>query len=345
MSDGHNSQRNLSPTEAAERFIAKRENKNTEKTVRFYRNRLQDFLHWSEENGIETMRDLDGWWLDEYERFLESGDNAPTTVRGKMMALDQLLQYCASIEVVDEDLPRKLEVPTLSKEEETCDDMLETDDAQKLLSFFRDSTRHYGTSQHVMLELLWHVGGRISCFRALDYEDWDPDEQKLKFRNRPGTRLKEGDQHERNVAVPEPVADALEYWIERERPRKRDENGRKPLLTTTRGRASDSTVRCWSYQATQPCLYTGCPHNDRRESCKFTQRQHSSKCPSSRGPHAVRTGSITWQLNKGLSYVEVAQRVASSPETIRRYYDKPDYDEQLARRRPNTEDLDVLDDS
>lgn len=43
--------------------------------------------------------------------------------------------------------------------------------------------------------------------------------------------------------------------------------------------------------------------------------------------------------------MEVAQRVAASPETIRRYYDKPDYDEQLARRRPNTEDLDVLDES
>lgn len=102
-------------------------------------------------------------------------------------------------------------MPTLSKEEETSDDMLEADDAQKLLSFFRDSTRHYGTSQHVMLELEWHVGGRISCFRALDLEDWDPDEQKLKFRTRPGTRLKGGEKHERNVAVPEPVAEALDF--------------------------------------------------------------------------------------------------------------------------------------
>ena len=40
--------------------------------------------------------------------------------------------------------------------------------------------------------------------------------------------------------------------------------------------------------------------------------------------------------------MRVAERVAASPETIRRYYDKPDYDEQLARRRPDTEDMDVL---
>lgn len=334
--------RDLSPVEAAERFIAKRENKNTEKTVRSYANRLRGFVHWADENGIETMRELDGWWIDEYERHIESSGDAPATVQGKMSSLDQLLQYCVSIEVVDEDLPRKLEVPKLSKEEETSDDMLEAENARKLLAFYRDSIRHHGTIQHVILELLWHIGGRISCFRALDFDDWNPDERKLNFRSRKGTRLKEGTEHERNVAVPEPVAEALEHWITRERPQKRDDNGREPLLTTSHGRASESSVRCWAYQATQPCLHTGCPHNDRRESCKFTERQHSSKCPSSRGPHAIRTGSITWQLNRGLSYVEVADRVASSPETIRRYYDKPDYDEELARRRPNTADLDLI---
>lgn len=335
-------QRDLSPVEAAERFIARRQNKNTYRTVRSYRNRLNEFVAWTEENDIETMRDLDGWWLDEYERYLETTENAPTTIKGKMSALNQLLQYCATIEVVDEDLPEKCEPPKLSKAEETSDDLLEADDAREYLSFFRDSTQHYGTIQHVVLELIWHIGGRISCFRALDYGDWKPGERKLKFRHRPPTRLKKEGEHERNVVVCEPVADALNFWIERERPEKRDENGRRPLLTTTHGRASESSVRCWAYQATQPCLYTGCPHNRQRDSCEYIQRQHSSKCPSSRAPHAIRTGSITWQLNNGISYVKVAKRAAASPETIRRYYDKPDYDEELERRRPDTENLDIL---
>jgi len=55
----------------------------------------------------------------------------------------------------------------------------------------------------------------------------------------------------------------------------------------------------------------------------------------------IRTGSITWQLNQGLDYVKVAKRVAASPETIRRYYDKPDHEQELERRRPQTQDLDV----
>ncbi|WP_144240053.1 tyrosine-type recombinase/integrase [Haladaptatus cibarius] len=334
--------RNLSPVEAAERFIAARENRNSQKTVRSYRNRLNEFVAWAEENDIESMRDLDGWWLDEFERYLETTENAPTTIKGKMSALNQLLQYCASIEVVDERLPEKCEPPKLTREEETSDDLLASEDAKEYLAFYRDSTKHYGTIQHVVLELIWHIGGRISCFRALDYGDWYPDQRKLEFRHRPPTRLKKEGRHERNVLVCEPVAEALDFWRERERPEKRDDNGRRPLLTTSHGRASDSSIRCWAYQATQPCLYTGCPHNSDRESCSYTQRQHSSKCPSSRGPHAIRTGSITWQLNNGISYVKVAKRAAASPETIRRYYDKPDYDEELERRRPETENLDIL---
>lgn len=105
------------------------------------------------------MSELDGWLLEEYERYLEQTGVAPATVRGKLSSLDQLLQYCASIEVVDDDLPDKLEVPTLSKSEQTSDKKLDADDARPLLEFFRESMRHKGTAQHVVLELMWHVGG------------------------------------------------------------------------------------------------------------------------------------------------------------------------------------------
>jgi|GEM_PF-5634588 len=33
------------------------------------------------------------------------------------------------------------------------------------------------------------------------------------------------------------------------------------------------------------------------------------------------------------------------PETIRRYYDKADLDDELARRSPETDDLDILGDA
>jgi site-specific recombinase XerD len=339
-------QRDLSPSGAAERFISKRRNKNTDKTVRSYETRLRQFVRWTQDHDdVEVMRDLDGWTIDEYERFLDERGDAPSTVKGKLVALKQLAKYCARLDVVDDDLPEKVEMPTLSKDEQTSDKKLDAADARRLLEYYRESTSDYGTIQHVTLELLWHIGGRISCFRALDLGDYDHENRVLRFRHRPPTRLKDGSEHERDVALPKPIADALNFYIERERHEKRDSNGRTTLLTTRFGRPAGSTIQTWGYQATQPCVAVSCPHNRRRERCEYTEKSHASKCPSSRAPHAIRTGSITWQLNRGLSYVKVAERVASSPETIRRYYDKADLSDELARRRPETDDLDILNDS
>ncbi|WP_380675526.1 tyrosine-type recombinase/integrase [Salinigranum sp. GCM10025319] len=345
MSDSrdHSPQRELTPDEAVSRFIAKRRNKNTDKTVRSYHQRLRQFLRWTwERDDVEVMRDIDGWIIDEYERHLDERGDAPTTVKGKMSALKELMKYCVQLDVVDETLPDRVELPRLSKEEQTSDTMLEAPDARLLLEHYRQSKRDYGTVHHVILELMWHIGGRISCFRALDFEDYDPDERVLRFRHRPPTRLKDGTEHERNVAITEATADALDVYIVRERYDKRDENGRTPLFTTRFGRPSESTFQTWGYQSTQPCVAVACPHNRKRDRCEYTEKSHASKCPSSRSPHAIRTGSITWQLNRGLSYVKVAERVAASPETIRRYYDKADLDDELARRRPDTEDLDIM---
>lgn len=341
-SDNPSDQRELSPTEAAERFIARRENKNSEKTVRSYRHRLSNFLLWADQRGLQTMRELDGWLVDEYHRYLEERGDAPTTIKSKISALSQLVEYCETLEVVEEGFSEKIELPSPSMEEATSDEMLTPEDAAASLAFFRDSVRKYGTHEHVILELVWHIGGRISCFRALDLDDWHPEERTLEFRHRPPTELKDGEDHERNVLVSETVADVLDFFINRERADKRDDNGRMPLLTTNQGRASESSIRCWAYQATQPCYYMECPHNRDRKSCEYTHRGKSSRCPSSRSPHAIRTGSITWQLNRGLSYVKVAKRVAAAPETIRRYYDKPDLEDELERRRDQTENLDIL---
>ena len=337
------SNRDLPPEKAVSRFIAKRRNKNTDKTVRSYENRLRQFVRWSQTNDkIETMRDLDGWLLDEYERFLYERGDAPSTVKGKMVAIQELLKYCVQLDVVDESLAEKVQIPRLSKDEQTDDLKLDTEDAKQLLQSYRENPGEYGTVQHVLLEIIWHIGARTGSLRSLDLRDWSAENRVLKFRHRPPTRLKDGTEHERDVVLPETIADALDFYIERERPDKRDENGREPLFATRFGRPADSTIQTWAYQATQPCIAVACPHNRQRDTCEYTEKSHASKCPSARSPHQIRTGSITWQLNKGLSYVKVAERVAASPETIRRYYDKADYSEQLERRRPDTEDLDIF---
>ncbi|UTF55490.1 tyrosine-type recombinase/integrase [Natronosalvus rutilus] len=336
--------RDLSPRDARDRFLSRRKQENTEKTVRSYRNRLTRFVEWTEEEGIESMSDLSGWDLDEYRAAREATGVAPATLRGQLTAVKQLLDYCASVDVVDDDLPDKVNVPTLSRQEESSDTKLEVADAKALLSFYRQSTDWFGRPKHAFLEVAWHVGARMSGIRALDLQDFDPDRQTLEFRHRPPTLLKNKEEGERVVGISKPVVRALRTYIAREHFDKRDDEGRQPLFCCRQGRPSDTTFRAWSYLATQPCHVEQCPHGNRRETCDYTRRNHGSKCPSSRSPHAIRTGSITWQLLHGLDIETVAKRVNARPETIRRHYYKAAEREEFEQLRAEiTLNLDIED--
>ncbi|GAB3674902.1 tyrosine-type recombinase/integrase [Halopiger thermotolerans] len=334
--------RDLSPRAARDRFLARRRQENTANTVRSYRNRLTRFVRWAEAEGIESMNDLSGWDLDEYRAAREAADIAPATLNGELTALKQLLEYCAAIDVVDETLPEKVHVPTLSREEESSDVRLAADHAETLLSTFRSSSALFGRPEHAFLEVAWHVGARLSGIRALDLRDFDPDRRTLEFRHRPPTLLKNKGDGERVVGVSKPVARALRAYVARERRDKRDDEGRKPLFCGRQGRPSPTTFRAWSYRGTQPCRAVACPHGDDRETCEYTRRNHASKCPSSRSPHAIRTGSITWQLLRGLEIETVAKRVNARPETIRRhYYTAGEREEFEERRADRTLTLDI----
>ncbi|MDB9264438.1 hypothetical protein PN424_17595, partial [Halorubrum ezzemoulense] len=41
-------------------------------------------------------------------------------------------------------------------------------------------------------------------------------------------------------------------------------------------------------------------HNTQVVDCEYTEFKHASKCPSSRSPHRIRTGAVTWMLNAGI---------------------------------------------
>lgn len=222
------------------------------------------------------------------------------------------------VELVDEELPDKVTIPSVSREQESSEVFLEESDAEALLSWFRNSTRWYGTIQHTILEVTWHTGARMGGLRGLDLEDYQREEQYLLFRPRPETEttLKNKLEGERAVSISDTVADVLDYYIVRERSQKRDDHGREPLFCGRQGRVSDPDWRNKCYLATEPCHYRECPHGKSRHSCEWTDRAHASKCPSSRSSHQVRSGSITWQLNQGIPIGIVAERVTSSEDAI-----------------------------
>ncbi|MFB6150185.1 MAG: hypothetical protein ABEJ40_00115 [Haloarculaceae archaeon] len=192
-----------------------------------------------------------------------------------------------------------------------------------------------GTRGHAFLELAWNTGARLGALRALDRRDFDAENEAVEFRHRPdtGTPLKNKADGERVVAVTPEVVEAVEDYLNGDRWDKRDEYGREPLLSTRQGRPGINTVRRMSYQVTLPCNYDECPHGHDIPECDFRAVNHESKCPSSRAPHHIRTGSISWQLNCGIPIEVVAVRVNSSVKTIKKHYDKASERERMEQRR------------
>lgn len=336
---GHTDAADLSIEECLQRFFAKRQADSTDRTLRSYRSRLTRFEDWTAEQDIQRMGDLDPWHIDQYDLSRREDDLAPTTIKGNLTTLRVFLKYARDIGAVDDAVVEAVSVPSLDPHQEKSSKRLNADDARDALSFFRGSQAYFGVPMHASLEVTWHTGARMSGLRALDLGDYDSEDRSLSFKHRPqtGTGLKNKLEGERLVGLSADVCSALDAYIARERSDKRDDNGREPLFAGRQGRASFSTLRAWSYQASQPCLWTECPHGKRRPTCEWTERTHASKCPSSRSPHAVRTGSITWQLNQGMDIERVAVRVNAAPSTIRRYYDAATDREEFEERRRETE--------
>lgn len=309
----------------------------TDETLRDYRGRLDRFATWCEhEAGVTTVDGLSGRLFETYKSYLLAEGYAPTTVKGSMATCKVLADYLVSIDAVDESLPHKINIPSLSQDEETSDVMLAAADAEGLVRYYRNSRTQYATKYHVALEVTWHVGPRLGGLRALDVSDVDPERRALVFKHRPPTGLKKKTAGERTVGLRQEVVDVIQTWLDDRHPQVRDDEGRMPLFGTQYGRAAASTLQTWLCHSTIPCHHQACPHDKDPRACTWTRPKESRQCPSSRSPHQIRTGSITWQLNSGLTYEEVAERVNSTPDTLRRYYDKATPDEKFEQRRRHT---------
>ena len=323
-----------SPREAKERFLRRRQNDSAKQSVESYHGRLKLFVEWCESVGIGAVGDLVPYDVNEYFD-LRSGDVAPHTVRNEMHTLRQFCQFLEQLGAVDDGLAEKVPIPSIDYEEQSSDSRLATDDALALIDYHRQSEDAYGTRAHVLLELAWFIGARQGGLRALDLRDVYMDENCVEFHHRPDTEtpLKNKSRGERTAGVPEETMNAISRYVSRYRYDVRDDHGRQPLLASRYGRPINNTVRVWTYLATLPCTYGECPHGKERDTCTWTGRNHASKCPSSRSPHQIRTGSITWQLNSNVPVEVVAARVNAEPKTIEQHYDKPSPDELWQRRR------------
>jgi len=330
----------LSPREARDRYLRRRKPDSTDKSIHGWEYRLKIFVEWCESVGITTVGELRRYDIDEFYE-LRSADIAPATLEGEMWTLKMFLDFLEDLGAVDDGISDAVRIPDLDEEDRSNDTKLHTDDAMALLDYYRNNESDYGTRRHAFLELAWFTGARQGGINALDIRDCHFGENPyVEFRHRPdsGTPLKNKLGGERPVAITRETADVLQAYIDGPRYDVRDDHGRQPLISSAKGRPHTNTLRVISYLATIPCLHSPCPHGKEEIACNWTEYAHASKCPSSRSPHQIRTGAVTWLLNKGWPPEDVAERVNASVKTIEQHYDKADPEERRRRLLDRMED-------
>lgn len=333
----------MSPKEAVDKYFDTRElNPNTERT--HHSSLYNFFLQWCEEVAdIEDMNNLTGNDLADYRvwRREKASDRveklSPKSEETQQKITRKFIEYCESWEVVRPGLHEYVIIPSLNKKDEVRDEILDSESAKALLEWLRKY--EYGGIQHVVWLLLASCGARTGAIHSLDLDDYVPgdDGGHLKFRHRPetGTTLKNDQDGERDVDIPQSVSEVLDDYIEDHRVSKTDEYGREPLLTTVHGRLAKSTIRNYIYAWTRPCaIGKECPYGRDIEECDAAQRNNwAFKCPDSLSCHPVRKGYITAELKSGVPKEVLSEHCDVSKATMDKHYDHRTQEEKMKARK------------
>lgn len=333
----------MSPREAVDKYF---DNRSFEPATR---NTIKSslcnfFLPWCEDiAGIENMNDLTGNDLADYrvwrrEKASKRVDKLkPKSEETQQKIIRKFIEYCETWEVVRPNLHEYVIVPTVSKDDEVRDEVLDSDTAKYVLEWLRKY--EYGDIEHVVWLLLSSCGARTGGIHSLDRTDYisNDDGAYLKFRHRPetGTALKNGEEGERNVDIPGSVSEVLDDYIEDNRISNTDEYGREPLLTTNHGRLSKSTIRNYVYAWTRPCaIGQECPYGRDPDDCDAARRNNwAFECPDSLSCHPVRKGYITAELKAGVPKEIISERCDVSESIMDKHYDHRSEEEKMEARR------------
>ncbi|MFY4816577.1 tyrosine-type recombinase/integrase, partial [Haloarcula sp. AONF1] len=285
-----------------------------ETTMRTHESRLRSFTDWLKDQGIQNMNEVDVRTVHKYRVYKrdDNGDDDTcndVTMQGQVSTIRRFLSHIADIDAVSESLPERIRLPNVEGDG-SSDDQLDSGRANEILDYLHDY--RYASDQHVTLLIMWRTSARRGGVRALDRDDYDPEEQALCFRHRPetDTPLKNGNRGERDVSLSDYTAAVIEAYLNSpDRHNVEDDHGREPLITTQFGRPSVTTLQNWVYRLTRPCaIGEPCPHDYDPDTCEYNTSDGASGCPSSVAPHAVRTGSITAHRDAGTPREVVSDR-------------------------------------
>jgi len=320
------------PAEAVEWYLDERESDLTQKSLNNHGYRLNQFVDFCDEHDIGNLNALTGRNIHRF-RTWRSKDIKPVTLRGELQTLRVFLEFCASIEAVEPGMRERVQLPNVEAADESREEHLDSDRAEAILEHLERFA--YASRDHVVTAILWHTGIRLGSLRTFDLRDFDPDQKCLDLRHRPDTEtpLKNKKVAERSIAVSVHYCDVIQDYIDHQRHDVVDDHRRSPLITSSRGRLSDGSIRETIYRVTQPCEIGECPHEKDPKVCKYRQHSQRAGCPSSRSPHGIRRGSITDHLREGTPQEVVSDRANVSKEVLDQHYDERTEREKMQIRR------------
>jgi integrase len=305
-------------------YLERRQNRSPATRAQ-YKRTLPEFIVFAVEFGVDYPEELSTAVVEGYIDELFDAYDRDATILTYTKNVRAWLAWLEKRTPCDEELPALLTQDELGLSPKARDEAIPVDEATDILDQLRK--QRHGTALHALMELFWNVGSRIGGARSLDLSDVHLQENELRFLHRPetGTRLKNGDSSdgtagdgERVVSISDELADALKAYIRVSRPDVTDEYGREPLFTTSHGRAARSTLRRWTYEATD-CRWTR--ERDLEIPCSGGCDSDSNICPHSYYPHAIRRGAIVAHLSAGLQPDRAAGRFDVSYNVLKKHYD------------------------
>ena len=361
----------MAPREALDIWLERQEMDKAESTVQSYRYRVEPFIEFLDEEGIENLNDLNGRHLLRFDSMRRSsGDVQKNTLNNQLGTIRQFLEFGIRANAVEPAVASQVDIPHVSKDERINREKLPTQRAKDILAYL--DRFEYASRDHVLAFLMWETGARAGSLRALDLEDVYLEEDDLdrlryqedldvgesvleeilggvelpflyfRHRSETDTPLKKKGSGERPVNISDELGDVLRAYIRFRRVGGSDENDRKPLLTSEKapGRISVSGIRVRAYEMSQPCqVGKECPHDRDPADCEARVHGQQSRCPSVRSPHKWRTGSVTWHRDRGWPPEEIAVKMATSVELVNSVYDQPEKLKRMAIRRQNLDKL------
>ena len=331
------------PQEAVDKYFRTRNlKKDTEYT--HHSALYNHFVVWCEEvRGLDDMSELTGNDLADYRVWRR--EEAPTKVKKlrpkseetQQKILRVFIKRCEQWEFVTPGLHEFILIPKVSRSDEVREQVLDSQTAKQILDWL--GRYEYASLHHVIWLLYAESGARLGGIHSLDVSDYvsQRDGGYLKLRHRPktGTTLKNGEEGERDVSITLGVCDVLDDYLDDKRVDQTDEYGRTPLLTTSHGRVSKSTIRTYFYAWTRPCVIgMGCPYGRDPSECDAAKRNNwAYECPDSLSTHPIRKGYITAELKAGVPKTLLSERCDVSEKILDKHYDHRTEQEKMKARR------------